>query len=189
MDCFWIKTNCSNAGFLSVTFSFTMWNYKLCRFPDTNTHISDSTNSGGQMSCDQVVTNLFWHQWADVMFNYPMETLQCSIPQFEKGKRSVEADLFWVWSLRNGRPYWFNCNPVCSFLKSSLLSEMDLWRVWIMACACLCPWALHQNVNSLTIWSGCVPPKIIAWLRMASILRVDGNQMLITPFCPSRRRF
>lgn len=45
---------------------------KFCRLTATNMYITDSTNSGGQMSCDKVVINLFWH---DVMFYYPMEAL------------------------------------------------------------------------------------------------------------------
>lgn len=47
--------------------------------------ITDWTDSGGQMSSDKVVTNVCWHQWADVMFYYPIEALLFQL-QFEKDK-------------------------------------------------------------------------------------------------------
>ena len=150
---------------ISGPFPFTMYSNTFCGLTVTSLSISDSTDSAGQMSCDKVVTNVFWHQWADVMFYYP-----------------VDAPLF--------QPHELQTNTHSSLIPphTHFTIFVSLWHgfvtSWICGLCLSCPWAGHQQTWPHSALDRTrLSPEIIPWLLLASILRGDRHKMLVMSFC------
>lgn len=129
------KEESFSASVILVLFWFTTYSETFCKFTVTNMSISDSTDSGGEMSCDKVVTNVFWHQWADVMFCYPVGKLLFQYHSLMKTNCLLKLIYSQVWVPQNDFApliWWQSRVPSFQIIFFFLKWIFDWFESWLV---------------------------------------------------------
>ena len=118
-------------------FSPILWITSCKMYSVANMCITDSTDSGGQMSCDKVVTNVSWHQWAGVMFYYPAKALLLQSSGLIKTNCQPSPICSQVWSLSRADLIATESAHFSDRLFFPSLSLSWIYvKFWAVACGC-----------------------------------------------------